>query len=276
MLDPAGAQGHHPRRRQGAGLRARLRTGRGSGAAGRGLGPRRMAGRDDGLVRAGISGDPGRGDPRHHPQQPEVLRRSGIPRPASSTNKFVLTANIEATDGGKTIVAGNERVIRARLSRREVLLRDRPEDASSKTGCRSSSRSCSTRSSAPRPRASSASSAWRPRSRRWSAPMSPRRQRAAHLAKADLLTEVVGEFPEVQGLMGKYYALAQGEDASVAAALRGALQAARPDRSRADRSGQRRGGACRQDRYAGRASGRSTRSRRAARTRMRCVARRWG
>ena len=42
--------------------------------------------------------------------------------------------------------------------------------------------------------------------------------RAAHLAKADLLTEVVGEFPEVQGLMGKYYALAQGEDASVAAA----------------------------------------------------------
>ena len=43
-------------------------------------------------------------------------------------------------------------------------------------------------------------------------------ERAARLAKADLLTEVVGEFPELQGLMGKYYALAQGEDASVAAA----------------------------------------------------------
>jgi glycyl-tRNA synthetase beta chain len=43
-------------------------------------------------------------------------------------------------------------------------------------------------------------------------------KRAAKLAKADLLTEVVGEFPEVQGLMGKYYALAQGEEASVAAA----------------------------------------------------------
>jgi len=43
-------------------------------------------------------------------------------------------------------------------------------------------------------------------------------KRAAHLAKADLLTEVVGEFPELQGLMGKYYALAQGEDASVAEA----------------------------------------------------------
>jgi len=43
-------------------------------------------------------------------------------------------------------------------------------------------------------------------------------KRAAHLAKTDLLTDVVGEFPELQGLMGKYYALAQGEDASVAAA----------------------------------------------------------
>jgi glycyl-tRNA synthetase beta chain len=43
-------------------------------------------------------------------------------------------------------------------------------------------------------------------------------KRAARLAKADLLTEVVGEFPEVQGLMGKYYSLAQGEDAAVAAA----------------------------------------------------------
>ena len=43
-------------------------------------------------------------------------------------------------------------------------------------------------------------------------------KRAAHLCKADLLTEVVGEFPELQGLMGKYYALAQGEDAAVATA----------------------------------------------------------
>ena len=53
--------------------------------------------------------------------------------------------------------------------------------------------------------------------------------RAAQLAKADLLTEVVGEFPELQGLMGKYYALAQGEDKAVAARVRGPLQAARPE-----------------------------------------------
>lgn len=43
--------------------------------------------------------------------------------------------------------------------------------------------------------------------------------RAAVLAKTDLLTEMVGEFPELQGLMGHYYALDAGEDAAVAAAL---------------------------------------------------------
>ena len=43
--------------------------------------------------------------------------------------------------------------------------------------------------------------------------------RAARLAKADLITEMVGEFPELQGLMGRYYAQLQGEDASVARAI---------------------------------------------------------
>jgi glycyl-tRNA synthetase beta chain len=43
--------------------------------------------------------------------------------------------------------------------------------------------------------------------------------RAAALAKADLVTEMVGEFPELQGLMGRYYAEAQGEDEAVAHAI---------------------------------------------------------
>lgn len=43
--------------------------------------------------------------------------------------------------------------------------------------------------------------------------------RAAALAKADLLTEMVGEFPELQGTMGRYYALDSGEDSEVAQAL---------------------------------------------------------
>ncbi len=45
-------------------------------------------------------------------------------------------------------------------------------------------------------------------------------ERAARLAKADLVTGMVGEFPELQGLMGGYYAAAQGEDPRVAAAIR--------------------------------------------------------
>ncbi|SOB78521.1 glycyl-tRNA synthetase beta chain [Sphingomonas guangdongensis] len=45
-------------------------------------------------------------------------------------------------------------------------------------------------------------------------------ERAARLAKADLVTGMVGEFPELQGLMGGYYAAAQGEDSAVAAAVR--------------------------------------------------------
>ena len=44
-------------------------------------------------------------------------------------------------------------------------------------------------------------------------------ERAAQLAKADLVTEMVGEFPELQGLMGRYYASAQGEEPSVADAI---------------------------------------------------------
>ncbi len=44
-------------------------------------------------------------------------------------------------------------------------------------------------------------------------------KRAAHLSKADLLTEMVNEFPELQGTMGKYYALLDGEDKEVAEAL---------------------------------------------------------
>ena len=43
--------------------------------------------------------------------------------------------------------------------------------------------------------------------------------RAAMLAKGDLVTNMVGEFPELQGVMGRYYALADGEDAGVAAAV---------------------------------------------------------
>lgn len=133
------------------------------------------------------------------------------------TNKFVLTANIEAADGGKTIVAGNERVIRPRLSDAkffyETDLKTKLEDRlpkfeqivfHAKLGTQAARISRIERLAEYTATLVGADAA--------------KAKRAAHLVKADLLTEVVGEFPELQGLMGKYYALAQGEDASVAAA----------------------------------------------------------
>lgn len=139
------------------------------------------------------------------------------PKTGKLTNKFVLTANIEAADGGKVIVSGNERVIRPRLSDAkffyETDLRTKLEDRLPKFEQIVFHQKLGTQAERIK------------RIERLAAEIAPlvgadvaKATRAAHLAKADLLTEVVGEFPEVQGLMGKYYALAQGEDASVAAA----------------------------------------------------------
>jgi glycyl-tRNA synthetase beta chain len=139
------------------------------------------------------------------------------PKAGGLTNKFVLTANIEASDGGKAIVAGNERVIRARLSDAkffyETDLKTKLEARLPKFENIVFHEKLGTQGERIK------------RIERLAAEIAPlvgadveKTKRAARLAKADLLTEVVGEFPELQGLMGKYYALAQGEDASVAAA----------------------------------------------------------
>jgi glycyl-tRNA synthetase beta chain len=139
------------------------------------------------------------------------------PKTGKLTNKFILTANIEASDGGKTIIGGNERVIRARLSDAkffyETDLKTKLESRLKKFDQIVFHEKLGTQAERIK------------RIERLAAEIAPlvgadveKTKRAAHLAKADLLTEVVGEFPELQGLMGKYYALAQGEDASVAAA----------------------------------------------------------
>jgi len=138
--------------------------------------------------------------------------------PGKLANRFILTANIEASDGGAAIVAGNERVIRARLSDAkffyETDLKTKLEDRLPKFEHIVFHEKLGTQAERIA------------RIERLAAEIAPlvgadveKTKRAAKLAKADLLTEVVGEFPEVQGLMGKYYALAQGEDASVAQAI---------------------------------------------------------
>ena len=133
-------------------------------------------------------------------------------------NRFLLVSNIEASDGGAKIVAGNERVVRARLSDakffwdtdRKTRLEDRLERLKSivfheKLGTqyeRVERIAALARELAPAVGADPNLA-----------------ERAARLAKADLVTEMVGEFPELQGLMGRYYASAQGEHPSVAAAI---------------------------------------------------------
>ncbi len=139
------------------------------------------------------------------------------PKTEKLTNKFILTANIEASDGGAAIIAGNERVIRARLSDAkffyETDLKTKLEDRLPKFDQIVFHEKLGTQAERIK------------RIERLAGEIAPlvgadpaKTKRAAQLAKADLLTEVVGEFPELQGLMGKYYALAHGEDASVAAA----------------------------------------------------------
>jgi glycyl-tRNA synthetase beta chain len=137
------------------------------------------------------------------------------PATARLVDKFILVANIEAEDGGKAIVAGNERVIRARLSDAkffyETDLKTRLEDRLPKFEQIVFHEKLGTQAERIA------------RIEALAGHIAPiidadiqKTERAARLCKADLLTEVVGEFPELQGLMGKYYAQAQGEDEAVA------------------------------------------------------------
>ena len=137
---------------------------------------------------------------------------------AKLVNKFILVSNIEADDGGAAIVAGNERVIRARLSDAkffyETDLKTRLEDRLPKFEHIVFHEKLGTQAERIA------------RIERLAGELAPlvgahveKAKRAARLCKADLLTEVVGEFPELQGLMGKYYAQEQGEDEAVAHAV---------------------------------------------------------
>jgi glycyl-tRNA synthetase beta chain len=147
---------------------------------------------------------------------------------AKLTDKFILVSNIEAEDGGKAIVAGNERVIRARLSDAkffyETDLKTRLEDRLSKFKDIVFHEKLGTQ--------------WEriERIERLAAELAPlvdadaeKTKRAARLCKADLLTEVVGEFPELQGIMGKYYAEAWDEDEAVAHAIEDHYKPKGPD-----------------------------------------------
>lgn len=141
------------------------------------------------------------------------------PRSGKLSNKFVVIANMVTKDGGRNVVAGNERVLRARLSdakffwdqdrktkleARVPQLKDIVFHAKLGTQLERVERIERLAGEIAQLIGADASKA----------------RRAARLCKADLVSGTVGEFPEVQGVMGRYFALNDGEDAAVADAVR--------------------------------------------------------
>jgi len=145
-------------------------------------------------------------------------------------NRFILVSNLIAADGGVAIAAGNVRVVRARLSDAHHFwltdLHDLP-DYKDKAEKPLDQRLAKLEALGIIFHEKLGSQAERiDRIETLARELAPQvgadvelAARAARLAKADLVTEMVGEFPELQGLMGRYYAAAQGEEPSVAAAI---------------------------------------------------------
>ena len=162
------------------------------------------------------------------------------PATGNIANRFILVSNLAASDGGVAITAGNGRVVRARLSDAAYFWQtdrgalpdlDTLAESAKKLGLDLAKpldqrmakldklgvvfhARLGTQGERVQRIAALA---------RELAPIvgadPDKAERAAKLAKADLPTEMVGEFPELQGLMGRKYAELQGEDASVAAAV---------------------------------------------------------
>lgn len=134
-------------------------------------------------------------------------------------NRFLLVSQLEAKDGGKAISAGNARVVRARLADAKFFYdQDRRETLDSRVeGLKHVVYHNKLGSQAERMlRVRAMAGAF---ARRIGADAA-KAERAARLAKADLRTLMVGEFPELQGIMGEYYAKHDGEDPEVALAIR--------------------------------------------------------
>ncbi|WP_417417164.1 glycine--tRNA ligase subunit beta [Hoeflea sp.] len=165
-----------------------------------------------------------------------VLRKPGN----GLSNKFILVSNIEASDGGKEIAHGNAKVVRARLSDALYFWNTDQADLPDRDKLTASAEKLGLDMSKPLDQrmarldqldvtfhAKLGSQGERvQRIVKLATELAPAvgadpklAARAAVLAKADLTTEVVGEFPELQGVMGRIYAGLQGEDASIAAAL---------------------------------------------------------
>ena len=141
------------------------------------------------------------------------------PKTGALANRFMLVSNLVAEDGGGSIIEGNERVIDARLSDAKFFWeQDRKHSLESRLPklndiiFHAKLGSMHDKSHAVARLAMDLSEA---------VPGADKREceQAAILAKADLVTEMVGEFPEWQGVMGRYYALNDGLSDDVADAI---------------------------------------------------------
>ena len=152
---------------------------------------------------------------RHHQKYFAVLDEAG-----EVTNRFITLANMQSKDGGAQITAGNERVIRARLEDGAFYFeqdRKKPlEEWGEGLHCMLFHKSLGTM--AEKVTRISALSRYLSVFVAHADPSTV--ERAAALCKADLTTGMVGEFPELQGVMGRYYALAAGETEQVSDAVR--------------------------------------------------------
>ncbi|PLK25928.1 glycine--tRNA ligase subunit beta [Novosphingobium sp. TH158] len=136
-------------------------------------------------------------------------------------NAFVCTANIEASDGGEAIVAGNRKVLAARLSDarffwqqdRKVPLAEQAKKLSRITFHEKLG------TVADKVERVAKLARWLVEQEIVKGASADDAELAARLCKADLVTEMVGEFPELQGLMGGYYARAEGLPGAVADAI---------------------------------------------------------
>ncbi len=133
-------------------------------------------------------------------------------------HRFLLVSQLEANDGGEAIRVGNARVVRARLADAKFFFdQDRKKTLESRLPLLASvvyhNKLGSQRERVERVTEIAVAIA------KMLGVDRTHVERAARLAKADLRTEMVGEFPELQGLMGRYYAQHDGEPADVAEAI---------------------------------------------------------
>ncbi|HEX4709123.1 glycine--tRNA ligase subunit beta [Phenylobacterium sp.] len=171
-------------------------------------------------------------DPEFLDLPPEVVRTSmrvhqrffavRDPKSGFLVPHFITVANIEATDGGKLIASGNARVLSARLSDarffwnedRKVRLEDRLEKLK---GVTFHAKLGTMYERVERITALAAELAPYVRDDEGTRVFA---MQAARLCKADLVTGLVGEFPELQGIMGGYYAEKEGLEPEIVDAIR--------------------------------------------------------